>query len=211
MNTLGFDFKDTWVTLNGLSFALRLGTDKNLYAPDSASVKLHAEASRITMEASRLSWAGGQQTAPGGMALRITCDEQGIFTIGGHAQQDTETGRSLVLLVRGLKVRRLIGESENMPATTVAPGKHADILSWPGRTATMPLVMIDCEDQPEAFVLSRDPKVRRKCFSAHYDHIFDEPVLVLSHQEDARVSLNRLELPIRRKALSGWQKASCGT
>ncbi|MFH1880166.1 MAG: hypothetical protein ABIK64_05190, partial [Bacillota bacterium] len=43
---------------------------------------------------------------------------------------------------------------------------------------------------------SRDTKVRLKRFAAHYDHILKEPVLVLSHMEDARVHTKRLELPL---------------
>ncbi len=196
MNTLGFDFKDTWLTLNGLSFALRLATAQNLYAPDPASVHITSGTNQSRLDAARLCWAGGQQTAPGSMSLRISYDEKGIFSISGHAGHEAEIGRSLVLLVRGLAVKHLVGESENMPVTSVAPGKHAEVLSWPGRTATMPLVMIPCEGQPEAFALSRDTKVRRKCFSAYYDHLLCETILVLSHQEDAHVSVKRLELPL---------------
>ncbi len=196
MNTLGFDFRDTWLTLRGLSFALRLGTRKNLYAPDPAFLAVHEEPDSIRMEASRLSWAGGQQTVPGGMSMLVRCDSRGIFSVTGHAWHEKEPGKSLVLLVRGLAVSRLIGESDNMPAAVLPEGRHSENLSWPGRTATMPLVFIDCGEQPEAFALSRDEKVRRKCFSAHYDHLLKEPVLVLSHQEDARLTSCRLELPL---------------
>lgn len=195
MNTLGFDFKDTWLPLRNLSFALRLGTQENLYAPDPAFMVVREDADSIRMEASRLIWAGGQQTAPGGMSLQVCRGDQGIFSITGYAWHDAEIGRSLVLLVRGLAVSRLIGESDNMPAAVLPAGKHTESLTWPGRTATMPLVFIDCGEQPEAFALSRDDKVRRKGFSAHYDYLLKEPVLVLSHQEDTRLTGNRLELP----------------
>ena len=44
MNTLGFDFKDTWLPLRNLSFALRLGTQENLYAPDPAFMVVREDA-----------------------------------------------------------------------------------------------------------------------------------------------------------------------
>ncbi|MBN1776554.1 MAG: hypothetical protein JW811_00375 [Clostridiales bacterium] len=195
MNTLGYDFKDSWITLHGLSFALRLGTTENIYAPDGAKISVLRDTDRISYRASGLQWAGGQKAAEGEMALSVSYDGKGTFTVTGHAEHTAQRGRSLVLLVRGLRLQTLIGDSENMPVTEVSKFRHSQAFSWPGRTATMPLVFMNCGTAPEAFALSRDKQVRRKVFAAHYDHILREPVLVLSHQEDARVNTRRLELP----------------
>ncbi|MFH1880601.1 MAG: hypothetical protein ABIK64_07385, partial [Bacillota bacterium] len=140
MNTLGYDFNDTWISINGLSFALRLGTTENIYAPLNAAVTQGKNC--VSYQASALSWAGGQKTAEGEMALTVACDGRGVLSVTGFAQHAEERGRSLVVLVRGLKLRRLIGESENMPATEVGEYRHSEAFSWPGRTATMPLVML---------------------------------------------------------------------
>ncbi|HPJ01693.1 MAG TPA: hypothetical protein PKU80_02505 [Candidatus Limiplasma sp.] len=196
MNTIGYDFKDSWLSLHGLSFALRLATMENVYAPDSALLSVSQEADRVSYAASGLQWAGGQKRAEGDMTLTVAYDGRGTFSVTGSAAHQTQRGKSLVLLVRGLGLQTLIGDSENMPASEVSEFRHSHAFSWPGRTATMPLIFMNCGDAPEAFALSRDTKVRQKVFAAHYDHILKEPVLVLSHGEDARVHAKRLELPL---------------
>jgi len=197
MNTLGYRFNDQWVTVDGLSFALRMTTTNHtLYSPDPALSTVETTPQGAVLQAGGLSWAGGQRTARGGITLRITRAEDGILQITGKGHADGELGRALVLLVRGLPIQRLISESDNMPDAPLAEKKDAPILTWPSRSATMPLVMIDCKDQSEAFALSRDSKVRFKGFSAFYDHNLGEPVLVLSHHEDARHRTCGIELPV---------------
>ena len=196
MNTIGYDFKDSWITLNNLSFALRLGTADNIYAPDAGRLTVSEEPDRVSFRASGLQWAGGQKKAEGEMTLSVAYDGKGTFSVTGSAAHTTQQGKSLVLLVRGLHVQKLIGDSDNMPVTEVSEFRHSQAFSWPGRMATMPLIFMDCGNGTEAFALSRDRQVRQKVFAAHYDHIFREPVLVLSHREDARVHTKRLELPL---------------
>lgn len=193
MNTIGYDFRDTWVELGGFQFAVRLATKGNLYAPDQNRLTIERQAEGVTLRADGLQWAGGQRTCEGSMELVLSI-EGGVVTARGRASHATEICRSMVLLVRGMAILSLVGESDNMPEHPLSERRDADTLQWPGREATMPLVMIKCENE-ECFALSRDKRVRKKAFGAHYDHLLGEPVLVLAHSEDARSRRNEMELP----------------
>ena len=53
----------------------------------------------------------------------------------------------------------------------------------------MPLVFLNNESE-EWYVLSKDNKLRKKGFACFYDHLTDEPVVVLSHDNDMQYFKN---------------------
>ena len=60
----------------------------------------------------------------------------------------------------------------------------------------MPLVFLKNENE-EWYVLSKDEKLRKKGFACFYDHLTNEPVVVLSHDNDMRLSLIHISEPTR--------------
>lgn len=203
MNTIGYDFKDTYVSLGGLSVAVRLATVGNVYAPDNQLVRVERQQDGLVLTAGGLMAAGGQMRAPGRIELTLRALPDGGISVSGSACHPHEACRSMVLLVRGLPIERLVSESDNMPSFALTPHEDTPILSWPGRTATMPLVFIQ-GDGREFYALSRDGQARRKAFAAFTDHISGQPTLQLVHNEDRRHWNHTISLP-------AWEIGPCAS
>ncbi len=67
-------------------------------------------------------------------------------------------------------------------------------VSYPSRAATMPLVFFTSPEK-EWYVLSKDREIRRKGFGCSYDHLSDEPVVLLSHDADMRKIDTSIQAP----------------
>lgn len=194
INTLGFDFGDTFVGAGDFEVAARFSTESNLYCPDPACTSIREEGNTLTLKATRLSLAGGQMTTDGQMTLTITRTPPGEVSITGSATHPSEACKTFVLLIRGIGVKRFVADSANIPGHDYVDGAGIRPIAYPSREATMPLVFVETGDG-EVHILSKDTQVRRKAFAAFEDPKTKGPVIVLSHDEDARDRGMTITLP----------------
>ena len=67
-------------------------------------------------------------------------------------------------------------------------------VSYPSRAATMPLVFFTTSNR-NGHVISKDRKIRKKGFACLYDHLTNEPVILLSHDADMRKISTNIKAP----------------
>lgn len=194
MNYISYDFQDTYFSVNGLQIAVRICTDNNVYAPDPSLLRDEFTPSERILHAEGLIGAGGQIRVSGSLTLKIRSLDDGGVSISGSARQPDEHIKSMVLLVRGMAIERLISESENRPSYPMHPHTGTDVVFWPSPAATMPMIFIHGNGH-EWYALSRDSQVRRKSFTAYADVLSGKDTLVLSHEEDRRQWCHTLVMP----------------
>ena len=192
---LGFDFKDTYIEMEGLRFAVRLSTESNIYSPDPVAIRVdRSKAGQVTLHASTLSAAGGQIKVPGELELRITRLNDSRFSISASGSHPEELCHTLLILIKGMEVESFVSEYPQAKGVHAFEGTRGFRYSYPSRVATMPLSFITTPEK-EWFVLSRDRELRRKGFGCFYDHVSREPVVVLSHDQDARKWTRSIKAP----------------
>jgi len=197
MNTIGYDFGDTYVEVGELSIAVRLATVGNVYAPDPASVAIHREGSSVKMTANKLSAAGGQLTMEGSIEWTLEKDESGRYRMAGAASHATELCKSILVLIRGLEVSAIVSESDNMGKSLPNGPYGIGPVTYPGREATMPLVFFET-NRGDWFALSKDTQPRKKAVAVQYDGVTGQRMIVLAHEEDRRAWSNAMSLPAWR-------------
>jgi len=192
---IGYDFKDPYVAFNNLKFAVRLSTESNIYCPDNGSVKIsNFSNNELTISSDVLSAAGGQIVTPGNIELTITDIGNSRLSVSARASHPSETCKSILILVKGIEVKSFVSEYPQARGVKEFNKNSGILTSYPSRSATMPLVFITTP-QEEWFILSKDKYLRRKGFGCYYDHLNNEPVIVLSHDEDARKLSNSILAP----------------
>ncbi|MDA0194013.1 MAG: hypothetical protein O2887_05140 [Bacteroidetes bacterium] len=191
---IGYDFGDPYIEFNNLRFAVRLSTESNIYCPDKSSVVISTPSpDQIVVSSKVLSSAGGQLTINGYLEMTITKVGNNRMSVSTKGSHPTEIAKTIQVLVKGIDVKSFV--SEYHQAKGVNEFVKKDIMvSYPSRSATMPLVFITTPTE-EWFVLSKDKELRRKAFACSYDHLTKEPVVLLSHDEDARKRLKYIESP----------------
>jgi hypothetical protein len=194
MNTIGYDFGDSYVNFRGLSFALRVATDDNVYAPDPKLLRIDERDDSVRLDATGLSAAGGQIPCPGSLWFTLREYPDGRIGLSAGAFHPSEKCKSLIFFIRGIDVCSFCAESENMGEKAFTGKAGIEPISYPGRDCTMPLAFVKTSGT-EWFVLSRDKEVRKKSFSSYHDYVYGEKVLVLAHEEDRRRIANAIELP----------------
>jgi len=191
---IGYDFKDPYVEFGGLKFAVRLSTEDNIYCPLQTHMEVSGSSEeKLVINCNTLSAAGGQLISKGN--IQLTLNDLGnsrisIYVSGSHP---TEKCKSVLVLIKGIDVKSMI--SEYPVAKGVKEYNNNNIrVSYPSRAATMPLVFFPTTEK-EWFILSKDKQIRRKGFACSYDHLSKEPVILISHDEDARRMSNNIESP----------------
>jgi len=191
---IGYDFRDPYFEFNDLRIAVRLSTENNIYCPDRSSIRLRKTLiNEKTLSCNVLSSAGGQLTTPGNIELIIRDLGNSRMSISAKGNHPTEICKTILILIKGIEPKSLV--SEYPAAKGVKAFNNNNIMvSYPSRSATMPLAFITTDDK-EWFLLSKDKEVRKKGFACSYDHINQEPVVIISHDEDTRKLSNSILSP----------------
>jgi hypothetical protein len=183
---MGFDFKDPYMEFEGLRFAVRLSTESNIYCPDPDGLTVdRAKPGELILRCTSLSAAGGQIITPGTLELKITSLDDSRFAISAKGSHPEELCHTLLVLVKGIEVESFVSEYPQAKGVHPFNGTGGFQYSYPSRAATMPLSFITTPEE-EWFAMSRDREIRKKGFACYYDHLSDEAVVMLSHDEDAR-------------------------
>ena len=195
MYTIGYDFGDSRIELDGLSFALRLFTVNNAYAPDPNTLRVDRTGNAVRLQSSGLIWGGGQGRAPGGIDLAIRRGEDGRFIVEGRGWHGQEICKSVLLLVKGIEPVSLAFDAEH--TSEVDAYGCTPVFSYPsGKPGVkMPLAFVTSRDGTDWFALSKDRQLRPKRFATHYDPARKELLLDLAHEEDARRRTYEIDLP----------------
>ena len=95
-----YDFPEPAVEFGGLRFSFRLHTFENTYGLDRRAITVQAVPSGLDVSCTQLVWAGGQQTAPGKMQVRIRKNGDQIEW-SASAEMERPI-KSIVAIVRGV-------------------------------------------------------------------------------------------------------------
>ena len=193
--TIGYDFKDSYVSFADLNFAVRLSTDNNIYCPNPEKLTIEKPSkNEIILRSNSLSAAGGQLISNGFIELKISRGINQRISILASASHNTELAKSILVLIKGINVKHMVSEQPQAKGEQEFKDKIGIRVSYPSRSATMPLVFLTTPNE-EWYVLSKDKKIRRKGFACSYDHLSDEPVFFISHDSDMRKRSTRIQSP----------------
>lgn len=192
MYTIGYDFNDTIIRLDGLQFSIRMFTEKNVYSPDPDALYIEENNNFVRLKATGLSWAGNQQKADGEINLKITREIDGRFVISARGKHKNEICKSILIQIYGINVTSIEFDQNK----TVGFEKNRDIKSrrYP-HDIKMPLAFVKDRHDYLWFALSKDDKLQPKAFASHYDPFIQTQVLDLSHERDKRYRSNEIILP----------------
>lgn len=183
---IGYDFKDPYVEFDNLRFAVRISTEVNIYCPDLKSLEIDDSLpGRLAVKSKLLSAAGGQLSSPGKLEMEIIKVAAGRYSVTVKGSHPTEICNTVLVLIKGIDVKTMISEYPQTNGVKKLEQTGAIRVSYPSRSATMPLIFLSTPSE-EWYVLSKDRQIRRKGFACSYDHLSKEPVVILSHDEDAR-------------------------
>lgn len=193
--TIGYDFKDPYVSFADLKFAVRLSTDNNIYCPnpEKLTIKKLSE-NEIILRSNSLSAAGGQLISNGFIELKLSRGANQRISILATASHNSELSKSILVLVKGIDVKYMISEQPQAKGEQEFKDKKEIRVTYPSRSATMPLVFLTTPNE-EWYVLSKDKKIRRKGFACSYDHLSNETVFFVSHDSDMRQRSTKIESP----------------
>mgnify|MGYP001212936648 CR=1 FL=1 len=193
--TIGYDFKDPYVDFKGLKFAIRLSTDNNIYCPnpEQMNIKKLSE-NEVVLHSNSLSSAGGQLISGGSIELKLSLTADNRISISAKGSHPTEISKTILVLIKGIKVKSMVSEQPQAKGVKDFKDKKGIRVSYPSRAATMPLVFFTTSDK-EWHVISKDRKIRKKGFACLYDHLTNEPVILLSHDADMRKISTNIKAP----------------
>jgi hypothetical protein len=95
-----FDFPEPSVEFAGLRFSFLVFTRENAYALDAGAISTEGSGDNLTLTATRLAWAGGQQTASGGVSARLRRDGDAVLC-DCTAEMDQPI-KAVTVVVRGI-------------------------------------------------------------------------------------------------------------
>ena len=193
--TIGYDFKDPYVDFKGLKFAIRLSTDNNIYCPnpDQMNIKKLSK-NEVVLHSNSLSSAGGQLISGGSIELKLSLTADNRISISAKGSHPSEISKTILVIIKGIKVESMVSEQPQAKGVQNFKDKKGIRVSYPSRAATMPLVFFTTSDK-EWHVISKDRKIRKKGFACLYDHITNEPVILLSHDADMRKISTNIKAP----------------
>ncbi|MCJ7842143.1 DUF6259 domain-containing protein [Lederbergia sp. NSJ-179] len=192
MYTIGYDFKDSFVSLDGLSFSLRLFTEVNAYAPDPEKVTIEDTENGVRLHASGLAWAGGQKNCDGEVEMTITRGVDGRYIVRGSGKHPKEICKSILLQVYGINVISI--QFDQNKTSTFEFNRDIRARHYP-KDIKMPLVFVEDRLEQHWFALSKDDKLRAKGFASHYDPFLEAQILDIAHEEDKRYRSHTIQMP----------------
>mgnify|MGYP001164284974 FL=1 len=194
--TIGYDFKDSYVSFANLKFAVRLSTDNNIYCPNPEELIVEKlSENEIILRSNSLSAAGGQLISKGFIELKLIRGANQRISILAWASHNSELAKSILVLVKGIDVKYMVSEQPQAKGIQEFKDKKGIRVAYPSRSATMPLVFLTTPND-EWYVLSKDKKIRRKGFACSYDHLTNEPVFFVSHDSDMRQRSTEIHSPM---------------
>ena len=165
-----FSFPEPSVEFAGLRFAFQVFSRENVYSLDPAAITLEAGADRLLVRCTRLTWAGGQEPAPGSVTATIRRAGPGAVEWDIVAEMEQPI-KSVATVLRGVPRGRVSGGG-GTPADTRDnellfgyPFGAGDLFG--GNTAAglgTPLVLVQAGEQDVFHLSSLDDKVRAKRF-----------------------------------------------
>ncbi len=193
--TIGYDFKDPYIDFQGLKFAIRLSTDNNIYCPNPAQMKIKKfTENEVVLYSNSLSSAGGQLISGGSIELKLSLTTDNRISISAKGSHPSEISKTILVIIKGIKVESMVSEQPQAKGVQVFKDRKGIRVSYPSRAATMPLVFFTTSDR-EWHVISKDRKIRKKGFACLYDHLTNEPVILLSHDADMRKISTNIQAP----------------
>ena len=193
--TIGYDFKDPYIDFQGLKFAIRLSTDNNIYCPNLGQMNLKKiSENEVVLYSNSLSSAGGQLISGGSIELKLSLTADNRISISAKGSHPSEISKTILVIIKGIKVESMVSEQPQAKGVQVFKDKKGISVSYPSRAATMPLVFFTTSNR-EWHVISKDRKIRKKGFACLYDHLTNEPVILLSHDADMRKISTNIKAP----------------
>ena len=193
--TIGYDFKDPYIDFQGLKFAIRLSTDNNIYCPNPGQMNIKKlSENEVVLHSNSLSSAGGQVISGGSIELKLSLTADNRISISAKGSHPSEISKTILVIIKGIKVESMVSEQSQAKGVQVFKDKKGIRVSYPSRAATMPLVFFTTSNR-EWHVISKDRKIRKKGFACLYDHLTNEPVILLSHDADMRKISTNIKAP----------------
>ena len=193
--TIGYDFKDPYIDFQGLKFAIRLSTDNNIYCPNPGQMNIKKlSENELVLHSNSLSSAGGQVISGGSIELKLSLTADNRISISAKGSHPSEISKTILVIIKGIKVESMVSEQSQAKGVQVFKDKKGIRVSYPSRAATMPLVFFTTSNR-EWHVISKDRKIRKKGFACLYDHLTNEPVILLSHDADMRKISTNIKAP----------------
>lgn len=193
--TIGYDFKDPYIDFQGLKFAIRLSTDNNIYCPNLGQMNIQKiSENEVVLYSNSLSSAGGQLISGGSIELKLSLTADNRISISAKGSHPSEISKTILVIIKGIKVESMVSEQPQAKGVQVFKDKKGISVSYPSRAATMPLVFFTTSNR-EWHVISKDRKIRKKGFACLYDHLTNEPVILLSHDADMRKISTNIKAP----------------
>jgi hypothetical protein len=164
-----FDFPEPSVEFAGLRFGVLVFTRENAYALDPTAIAAAGMEDALSIKATRLTWAGGQRTAPGTVDLRL--HKSGDAVLCDVAASMEQPIKAVTVVVRGVPRGKLSsggGEPFDPKDDEVLwgyPFGAGDL--WGDNTAWglgTPLICVQAGDGSFTSLSSLDDRVRAKRF-----------------------------------------------
>ena len=164
-----FDFPETAVAFEGLSFAFRVFTGENTYSVDRNALSVGTTANGLDISCRRFVFAGGQQQAAGRLTARLAARD-GAILCDVDAEMD-QTVTALAIIVRGVPRGRLSAggapffDPRDDEILLGYPFSGGDLFGPQGNGGlTTPLVLVERADGSMLALSSLDDRVRTKRF-----------------------------------------------
>jgi hypothetical protein len=161
-----FDFPEPSVQVGAYRIGFLVFTYENAYALDPAALSAKTNGDRVELTCTRLTWAGGQQTAPGRLHATFARDGDTIeWTAIAEMDQPIKT---VTAVVRGVPRGRISAAG----ATPSDPRQNELLFGYPFSAGdldtaaglTTPLLVVEPAAGAPVALSSRDDRVRAKRF-----------------------------------------------
>jgi hypothetical protein len=164
-----FDFPEPSVAFDGYEFGFRVFTHENTYGVSRQALEVRPIEQGLELTCTELTWAGGQQRAPGRVTARLT-RRGDIVECDAEAEMDRPI-KALAMILRGVPRGRVSAGG----APFFEPGDDEVLLGYPfsggdlvgpqgNGGLTTPLVLVQQEQGPVLALSSLDNRVRTKRF-----------------------------------------------
>ena len=111
-----FDFPEPSVEFDGLRIGFLVFSRENAYGLDREKMTVDATADGLTLNASGLVWAGGQERAPGTLTARIR--KRGAYVECDATAEMSQPIKAVTMILRGVP-RGQLSTSGSNPKHTV--------------------------------------------------------------------------------------------
>ncbi len=192
MQFSSFDTRDPIIELDGWKLSFQVITLENVYglAPEHVTVTETPDGWRLT--ATMLSWAGGQQRAPGSLTVSVQRDEHGYLRLRASATSEQKI-TTLKIIVRDLPALKAL-DMHDQPRGVPADG----LLDRYPNPLRLPLWLVQ---QPDGRLLGfrcEDAEYRAKRFCVYQERmgaLTGHTALECLVDQDARFFDTRFDAP----------------